>query len=375
MTTELATKQTTEIALPILEADASPSEIMEALAENLGGEGLNVWDLDRVKIPAGGGTTWSVPTLESPDGEDRKELLGVPVFWKYSRVYYEHEMGDGESGPPQCKSNDGKWGVGDPGGACATCPLSQWGANDERPACKQQVEVFLLTEDAIMPTAIVLPPSSIKPWREYLKKTSLRGIPYYGAQLSLTLMKDKSPGGIAYSKINPSFKARLPKETALRLKEFKAALEPMLLRAPTDGNVPDATTVDAESVPAPQATAPGTITRGQVTSLQMRFNELRLSNDDRDLKLTVVGNLLGREVTSSTEVREDEYPALNAQLEALVKDVTAAGVNARGFLKAQTEASGKLGDGAAREQALKGYAKVHGRMDDMFPPEADVPQF
>lgn len=372
--TELATKQTAEIVLPILEADASPNEIMEALSENLGGEGLNVWDLDRVKIPSGGVTTWSVPTLESPDGEDRKELLGVPVFWKYSRVYYEHEMGEGESGPPQCKSNDGKIGVGNPGVACATCPLSQW-IDEQRPPCKQQVEVFLLTEDSMMPMAVVLAPASIKPWKDYVKAIGLRGIPYYGAQLSLTLTKEKNPAGIAYSKVKPQFKARLPKEVATKLKGFKQALEPMLLRAPTDGNVVEVEAVPDEPTRAPQAASPSTIARGQVTSLQIRFNELRLSESDRDLKLAVVGNLLGREVTSSTEVREDEYPALNTQLEALVKDVTEAGVDPRGFLTAQTEASSKLGDAKARAEALKGYAKVNGRMDDMFAPEADVPQF
>ncbi len=232
-----------------------------------------------------------------------------------------------------------------------------------------------------MPTAVVLPPASIKPWRDYVKAIGLRGIPYYGAQLSLTLIKDKSPTGIAYSKVKPQFKARLGKEMVARLKEFKAALEPALLAVPPapTGEVVDAPRfgADAESAPDDGANVPGAagITPGQVTSLQMRFNELRLKEDDRDLKVAVLGNLLGRELGSSKDVQGDEFPALAAQLEALVKDVSAAGIDARGFLQAQVSTSGKLGDEKAREQALKGYAKVHGQMTDMYAPEADVPQF
>ena len=41
-----------------------PSEIKDIMAENMGGEQLSVSDLTIIKVPSGGGTTWSIPAID-----------------------------------------------------------------------------------------------------------------------------------------------------------------------------------------------------------------------------------------------------------------------------------------------------------------------
>ena len=64
---------------------ASGAQLPEVLSDNLGGDKLSTNDLDQVRIPAGGGIAWEVPSLEGT--ELMKELSGVIVYWKTTRVY------------------------------------------------------------------------------------------------------------------------------------------------------------------------------------------------------------------------------------------------------------------------------------------------
>ena len=51
-----------------------------------------------------------------------------------SRVYFGKDTVD----KPRCKSNNGKIGVGNPGGHCIECPFAQW-INGDPPICKQNM--------------------------------------------------------------------------------------------------------------------------------------------------------------------------------------------------------------------------------------------
>ena len=83
------------------------SNIVEIVEENLGSEGVSAYDLDRVKIPAGGATAFEVPTLEGE--ESIKEIEGIIIFWKTARAYWPEKF-NGENNPPQCSSADGEVG-------------------------------------------------------------------------------------------------------------------------------------------------------------------------------------------------------------------------------------------------------------------------
>ncbi len=64
----------------------------------------------------------------------------------------------------------GVQGIGEPGGACAICPLNAWGSGDNGrgKACKNMRHLFLLRDGAFMPLQIILPPTSIRPFNDFV---------------------------------------------------------------------------------------------------------------------------------------------------------------------------------------------------------------
>jgi len=68
------------------------------------------------------------------------ELPCIIIDGKNSRAFYRtaydpKKAKGGDVAQPDCKSADGITGVGDPGGECKTCPMSQWGADGKPPPC------------------------------------------------------------------------------------------------------------------------------------------------------------------------------------------------------------------------------------------------
>ena len=68
------------------------SEIREVLSGVLGSEGLSPKDLERVRLPAGGGISWEVQTLE---GEKTvQEIQGIIIAQRQVRVYWDQSFED-----------------------------------------------------------------------------------------------------------------------------------------------------------------------------------------------------------------------------------------------------------------------------------------
>jgi hypothetical protein len=209
-------------------------ELKEVLQENLGGEAISAFELDRVKVPSGGGTTWEVPTLEGV--EDAKAIEGVVIYFKNQNAYWKEKY-DGQNNPPNCVSNDGMVGIGTPGGDCAVCPLNAFGSEGKGKACKNMRTLFVLREGDVLPLVLTLPPTSLKDAKKYFLRLASKGIPYYGVITEITLDKDKNENGITYSKAKLSLKGRLDPDTVKKLKAFQDSLKPAL----------DAVKVDRES--------------------------------------------------------------------------------------------------------------------------------
>ena len=188
---------------------AMADSISEVMAENLGDDGLSEFSLDRIKIPAGGGIAFEVPTLEGSDSA--KTIEGVVVGWKTVRGYYSTAY-DGSNNPPDCASNDGEVGVGDPGGYCSDCPLNQWESDPKGgkgKACAEKRMLFVIRKDDVLPIVIMVPPTSLKGIREYFRRLTSKAIPYYGVVTQFSLKKAQSGGNITYSELVPSFVAKL----------------------------------------------------------------------------------------------------------------------------------------------------------------------
>lgn len=207
------------------------SQLKEIFRENVGGQ-LTEFTLDRVKVPAGGGTVWEVPGLEGPTNQPT--IDGIIVYNTSPRAYWPESFDDSGGGtPPQCSSRDGHIGVGDPGGECAMCPLSKFGSapvkkgqkQSRGQACKQTRLLFVIRPTVLVPLLVVAPPTSLQDIQKYFLRLAGEAVPYYGVITSLALAKDKNADGIAYAKIVPTMKKRLSDAEIQTVREYAEGLK------------------------------------------------------------------------------------------------------------------------------------------------------
>lgn len=156
---------------------------------------------DRVKIPSGGGLAFEVPGDDPDNPELVKELVGVIIDHYPVQTYWRSKF-SGENTPPDCYSNDGKIGIGDPGGSCKNCPLNQWGSAEGGvgKACTSKRKIFILREGDGLPIQLTLPPTSLKNFNEYVaKRIVAKGRRTWGVVTRITLKRVKNASGIDYS--------------------------------------------------------------------------------------------------------------------------------------------------------------------------------
>lgn len=234
----------------------------EMLRANLGDEAvLTFRDLDRVKVPAGGGVAWMIPTEDEARPETTTIIEGVIISADYHRAYYRTGY-DGEANPPDCKAHAPEWKGsqefnGEFGGDCATCPLNQWrkrpdGKGYLAKPCKGKVTLYVLRPDDLLPIAITLPTTSIKNVNTYFAQMQRRKPVKYPWMVvsTISLKQAKNAGGIVYSV------AELTKTRNLDAKEITEVVEyqklfkqfrerkPLMLEAPDD-EMP----IDADQAP------------------------------------------------------------------------------------------------------------------------------
>lgn len=225
-----------------LAARTSTDEFREFLAETLAGETLSVTDLTRIKVPAGGATTWQ---YEDIDGEQTpKKINGVIVSQNFQRAYWAKDFSkrkEGDDPSPDCMSVDAIAPEKDRRDAegnvrpvmaevCDECPLSQWDSAESGygQACKKTKRVFVLLEGSMLPVMVIVPPASLKAMRTYVLGLANQGKTVTDVISEFTLIKEKSAGGIDYSQIMVRKSDNLSKENAKRMKEYSRLITPVL---------------------------------------------------------------------------------------------------------------------------------------------------
>lgn len=190
----------------------------EALAEDC--DGLE-FSLDKIKIPAGGGTAFEVPTDEEGETDMVKEIVGVILYNHAVNSYYTEKYSGG-SNPPDCGSFDGKVGYGAPGGECKDCPYNKFGSGDGKSkACKNRRMLYILQENELFPVVLSLPPGSVGSYSNYVKRLISKGLRPSAVVTKITLKKSTSAEGINFSQ------AVFKKDRILMVSE-KEALAPMV---------------------------------------------------------------------------------------------------------------------------------------------------
>lgn len=230
---------------PSLIAWGSVDEIRDLFRTNLGAGGMSQADLERIKIPAGGATSWEISTLSGTDSV--KELQGVVVYSRYVRSYWAQKYGAGESGPPQCSSANSLIGIGSPGGSCLECPLAKFGtavAENGQPsnaqACRQSLQLFLLRPGSLLPDVVSISPASLKPARAFLMKLTAAQIKLPEALLRIGLSKEKSASGVVYSQAVFAMVRKLDDAEANHMRAYAEMLRPMLERVAVNEDPPAA---------------------------------------------------------------------------------------------------------------------------------------
>src|SRR3990172_8442732 len=153
--------------------ETSTADIAKIVEENLG-EKISITDLPRIKVPTGGGTSWELPSLGN-DSEASKTFTGIIVYSRPARsLFLSNEL---DNSPPDCYSDDGIVGHGNPGGDCASCFYNKFGSKGKNPettlvtqlgvsrgakGCANKRALFILRENELLPTVLVLPVMSVK---------------------------------------------------------------------------------------------------------------------------------------------------------------------------------------------------------------------
>lgn len=219
------------------------SHVTETIKQNMAGESVSPDDLNRIKVPSGGGTLW---TVIDANGEETgaKELEGIIVHITRRRAYWSSSKLS--KSPPDCSSIDCVNGRGSPGGDCESCPFNQFGtAVDDKgnkgrgKACKERKLLFILRQGEVLPDVVSAPPGSLKLLRQYQLKL---GVPYWSVVTRLTLEKKDSAGGEPFAQIKAVKVGQLAPEVSEQIMKYAQELS----------SVFSAVTVDSDE-PAPDA--------------------------------------------------------------------------------------------------------------------------
>jgi len=226
MTQNKSNETALDVVNPTVFPVAATAKAMEVMRANLGGELPTPADFTRIRVPAGGGTTWEIPSIDG-DPESAKSIDGVIVYIARRRAYWASTNLTGE--PPQCASNDCITGIGNPGGACEKCPFNQFGSATKGDgsmgrgkACKESKLIFLLRANQTLPDIVIVPPGSLRVIKSYQLKI---GVPYWSIVTRLSLERVQNKDGIAYAQIKPSRIGMLDEAAARQVLEFARGLQ------------------------------------------------------------------------------------------------------------------------------------------------------
>lgn len=207
--------------------------LAQVVADNTGAAGLGEFDIDRIVIPSGGGLSWNVPNLDG-HMEPLPALEGVVIAFKDGRAYWPGDPAEGLGGiPPNCKSDDGFIGIGDPGGDCSMCPNAQFGtrARGKGQACKMIRLLFLVRPQSLLPVIVKLPVTSISACRKFFARLAGAGIPFCGAVVRIGLEQERNDANIAYSQATFALASRLSPDETARFKAIGQAIMPKVRSA------------------------------------------------------------------------------------------------------------------------------------------------
>ena len=225
MAMDLATQEPTYAVARMGEA------LPQIMEENIGAGGMEVADLERIKIPAGGATTWLVNTVSGE--EALKVIEGIVIHFSSGRAYWKESF-SGDNVPPDCSSTDMVQGVLNGNvTACKTCPMNQFGTSigdngvpGKGKACSEIRTLYILQKDSLLPMVLRLPVTSVKPCRKYFVALATKAKAYYNVISQISLGQEK--GNFTYSVAQFAMKEELDDVTKKAIIAYREQIIPLL---------------------------------------------------------------------------------------------------------------------------------------------------
>jgi hypothetical protein len=196
-------------------------EVMAVAFDDLGVSGF---ELDRLRIPAGGMTVWEVEGLEGTKHHEHLDVVIVATQAK-QKAWWKVPVDEGGSGvPPDCASKDARYGIGinslDPEAAsgkhlCSECEWDKFESSrsgGKAKDCKDFAYLFCFREDSRLPSLLVVPATSLKALRKYSMMLINAGKTIWTVKTRLALVKATSGAGISYSTLSLVHQGDLPPE-------------------------------------------------------------------------------------------------------------------------------------------------------------------
>jgi len=182
----------------VVEYGGQSANLAQMLAEEMDGLSLS---FDRIKIPAGGGLAYEVPS-DNPDSPDMvKEFSAVILYHHPVHSYYKEKYTGGNT-PPDCASRNGRDGIDSDGvvHTCAECDFAKFGSGENgAKACKQKRRIYILRKGEALPIILSLPTGSLADFSKYITRLLSKGSKSSAVVTKFSLKKAQNAGGISYS--------------------------------------------------------------------------------------------------------------------------------------------------------------------------------
>ena len=179
-----------ELSNFVLPAAVSNGFTTEDLGDDFDGLQLS---FQKIKIPSGGQLQFEDPSENPDDPKYDKYITGVIIYNHATNAYWPGGKEYDDNVPPMCSSMDGKTGCGLPGGSCAVCEMNQYGTDlsgGKGKACKNMRTLYILRSGEAMPIQLSLPPTSIRPFNEFVNSAFVtRKRPTWASVVKIGLKK------------------------------------------------------------------------------------------------------------------------------------------------------------------------------------------
>lgn len=235
---------------------APGNNVGDVLTQNLGGQQLSQFDLERIGVAAQGMPYFVAKHAD--EVEQVKEFDAILLLQSASRAFWHKSFEESGGGSlPDCKSEDLRMGMGTPDGpdmavsqhACATCPHNQWGSgkNGIGKRCAETLALFVLRADKAhrkLPSVILIKPGSLRGIRDYMVAISADGFGYDGLVHHFSVVPDTSKTGVKYGRVKITRVAPIEFEVQAQVRSFANAIRPLIREVALPQHVEMAETSD-----------------------------------------------------------------------------------------------------------------------------------